>query len=104
MKTASIADRLLESDDPVVRYNARVGILGEQPTSRAAQRERQEIPRSPIVRQLLSEMNRNGNIPQPVYNKWRGPHWVMAFLAELGFPPGDESLRRILDRNAKWAL
>jgi hypothetical protein len=104
MKTISIADRLLESDDPAIRYNARIGILGEKPQSPTARREREAIPRSPIVRQLLAEMNRSGNLPFNVYNKWRGPHWVMAFLAELGYPPADQSLRRVLDRNAEWAL
>jgi hypothetical protein len=104
MITRSIADRLLESDDAVIRYQARIRLLGEKPSSRAAQRERAQIPKSPIVKQLLGDVNRSGIVPGDPYVKWRGSHWVMAFLAELGYPPGDKSLRPMIDRNAKWAL
>jgi hypothetical protein len=33
-----------------------------------------------------------------VYYKWQGLHWVLAGLADLGYPPGDESLFPICDR------
>jgi hypothetical protein len=30
--------------------------------------------------------------PGGVYAKWQGAHWVLAALAELGYPPGDKAL------------
>ncbi len=99
-----IEDELLASEDPAVRYLTRVQVVGESPASKTAKRERALIPRSPVVQKLLSELRGNGVPPEPAYSKWRGSHWVMAFLSELGYPAGDNKLKPMADRNARWAL
>lgn len=38
------------------------------------------------------------------YRKWQGPHWTLAGLAELGYPPGDASLMPIVDQVFAWLL
>src|SRR5689334_8100475 len=91
--SAGIIDQLLASDEPAIRYLARVQVLGESPASRAAARERAKIPDSPMVTTMLSEMRgSDGRIPRNTYDKWLGPHWVLAFLSEIGYPPGDKRL------------
>src|SRR5207237_9477957 len=52
------------------------------------------------VRALLSrraQLGRAGTARQ-VYYKWQGLHWVLASLADLGYPEGDASLFPIRDR------
>jgi hypothetical protein len=61
---------------------------------------REEIRESPRVRALLSrrhQLGRAGTARQ-VYYKWQGLHWVLASLADLGYPEGDDSLFPIRDR------
>jgi hypothetical protein len=61
---------------------------------------REEIRGSARVRALLSrrdQLGRPGTARQ-VYYKWQGLHWVLASLADLGYPEGDESLHPIRDR------
>src|SRR5947208_192148 len=101
-----IIDQLLASEEPAVRYLARVQVLGEKPDSPSAKRERRLIPDSPRVRTMLSEMRpANGLIRRRnTYDKWLGAHWVMTFLSELGYPPGDKRLAVMADRCANWAL
>ena len=97
--------QLLGSPEPAIRYLARVHALGESPTDWGAARERAEIPRSPLVTKLLSEMRRDDRLSKRnVYDKWLGGHWVLAFLSEIGYPPGDARLRPMADRCAQWAL
>jgi hypothetical protein len=33
----------------------------------------------------------------PVYRKWRGAHWVLADLADIGYPMGSDELRPLVD-------
>ena len=33
-----------------------------------------------------------------VYKKWTGAHWILAALADIGYPPGDESLIPIVNQ------
>lgn len=91
---------LLRSAEPSVRWKTRVHVLGENPRSRAMRALREEIRSSPRVRALLSrrtQLGRAGTARQ-VYYKWQGLHWVLAGLADLGYPAGDASLFPIRDR------
>src|SRR5688500_3624390 len=95
---SNIVEELLSSKEAVIRYLTRVQVLGESPTSRAAKRDRAMIPRSPLVRAMFS------HVEASPYRKWTGPHWILAFCSELGYPPGDRKLKTMADRCAKWAL
>src|SRR5262245_3004778 len=61
---------------------------------------REEIRRSPRVRALVDGRGRDGRLlrGRGVYQKWQGAHWVMAALADLGYPPGDRELLPIRDQ------
>jgi hypothetical protein len=39
-----------------------------------------------------------------VYHKWQGLHWVLASLADLGYPRGDATLGPVLDRSLAFWL
>lgn len=52
------------------------------------------------MRALLARRTQLGTpgTARQVYYKWQGLHWVLASLADLGYPEGDESLLPIRDR------
>lgn len=91
---SSIVDTLLASDEPSIRWKTRAHVLGEDPASREARRLRDAIRTSPRVKALLSHRTKHGLIAgtRGVYDKWQGAHWILATLADLGYPEHDESL------------
>jgi hypothetical protein len=96
----AVIDVLLKSDEPSIRWKVRVHVIGENPRSRKIRALREEIRTSPRVRGLLSrrtQLGRAGTARQ-VYYKWQGLHWVLASLADLGYPEGDDGLFPIRDR------
>ena len=88
----SIIDKLLNSDEPSVRFKVLVNVLGEELESSDIKKLQDEIKSSPRVRSLLSERGKDGEIPFHPYRKWYGAHWILAILADIGYPPGDKSL------------
>lgn len=98
----SIAEKLLSFPEPSVRYKIRVRVLGEDPASTAICKLRQEIKSSPRVRKLLSMRDGQGKIPKHPYSKWRGAHWTLSILADIGYPSGDESLLPLRDQVYAW--
>jgi hypothetical protein len=95
---------LLESDEPSVRFHVRANVLGEDGESAAVRRLREEVRASPRVAALLSERTADGGIPHHPYAKWDGAHWVLAVLADLGYPPGDASLIPLREQVCEWLL
>jgi len=100
MDTATQVDGLLASSEPSVRYKVRVGVLGESESSRSIRALRREIRTSPRVGALLAGRAADGRLLRGlgVYRKWQGAHWVMAALADLGYPPGDRDLVAMRDQ------
>ena len=98
--TADVVERLRASDEPSIRLRVRVGVLGEQPTAGLLE----DVRDSERVHALLSERGSDGTIPQHPYMKWTGAHWVLALLAELGYPAGDESLAPLREQVYGWLL
>ena len=96
--------RLLESDEPSVRYKALTGVVGGAPESAEASALREEIRSSPRVKRLLSERGRDGRIPWRPYSKWMGAHWVLATLADIGYPSGDRELIPLREQVHDWLL
>jgi hypothetical protein len=89
-----LVDGLLRSGEPSVRWKARRWVLGEAADEPAMRRLQEEIRRSPRVAALLANRDAHGRMvtAQGVYAKWQGAHWVLSTLADLGYPPGDDSL------------
>lgn len=106
MTTSSIVDALLKSSEPSIRWKTRVHVLGENRNSKRIRALQEEIRGSARARALLSrrdQLGRPGTARQ-VYYKWQGLHWVLASLADLGYPKGDESLCPMRDRVLEFWL
>jgi hypothetical protein len=94
----NVVEQLLASDDPCIRYRALVDLCGDLPTSPQAQQAREAIRFSERVKRLLLPRGGDGRIPGNVYAKFTGAHWVLADLADIGYPPGDASLVPLRDQ------
>ncbi len=98
----AVIHRLLSSVEPSIRYKTRISVLGESPDSPSIRQLQEEISSSPRVTTLLSERRPDGRIPFHPYAKFCGAHWVLATLADLGYPPGDETLIPLRDQVLGW--
>jgi hypothetical protein len=96
--------KLLQSKEPSVRYKVLTGVLGEGPRSRAVKETQAEVKKSGRARDLLAERDADGRIPLHPYRKWRGAHWVLAALADIGYPPGDKELVPLWEQVLGWLL
>jgi hypothetical protein len=102
--STEILSRLLESDEPSIRYTVRSRVLGADPASPEMVALREEIRTSPRVAALLAERDAAGRIPGGAYAKWTGAHWVLSTLAELHYPPGDAGLNPLREQVLGWLL
>ncbi len=84
----------MQSEEPSIRWKIRVHVLEENPASPGLLQLQNEIKNSSRVKKLLSNKNSTGKIisQRNVYDKWQGAHWILATLADIGYPPGDHSL------------
>jgi len=99
---STLIDKLLKSDEPSVRWKVMTRVVGEDPEARKVRELREEIRTSPRARALIAERDTRFVREAHVYASWRGAHWTLAMLAEIGYPAGDESLlpmrEQVLDR------
>ena len=98
----TIVDELLTSDEPSIRFKAKLALTAKTPAPRTQTSLRKAIANSSRVAALLSERDSKGKIPHHPYSKWRGAHWVLADLADLGYPPGDTCLLPLRDQVYDW--
>ncbi len=94
------------SPEPSLRWKTRVHVLGEERSAKAVRALEEEVRKSPRVRTLLS---RRAHLGRPgtahsVYYKWQGLHWVLASLADLGYPEADQTLGPMRDRLLEFWL
>jgi hypothetical protein len=81
-------DWLLAVQEPAVRDLARCDLLGEKP--------RERVLDGPIVQTLLTEQNGHP------YAKWRGAHWRLVSLVELGIPAGEPRALKAYESVLAW--
>ena len=86
-----VVEALLAADEPSVVLATRRDVLGEDGPSLVGLGER--VRDSLRARALIA-----GVPPGHVYNKWHGAHWVLADLADLGYPSGAPELTAPRDR------
>ena len=97
-------EKLLVSDEPAVRFKVLVHVLGKDLACEEVGRVQDAVKASPRVQTLLAEREADGRIPRGPYGKWRGAHWVLATLADIGYPAGDESLIPLHRQVSDWLL
>jgi hypothetical protein len=91
-----IVETLLAHPEPSIRWKVRTQVLDEEPDSAAIVALREEIRHSERVRQMLAPCLAAS--PPGVYAKWQGAHWVLAALADLGYPAGDAALHPLREQ------
>jgi hypothetical protein len=94
----AMVERLLQSDEPSVQLSVRLDVLDEDPGSPSIAELREEVRPSPRARTLIEAVGKHP------YAKWRGAHWVLVDLAELGYPAGDSALEPLVERELAWLL
>lgn len=74
-------------------------MLHENSTSNEIKSLQTEIKNSSRVKKLLANRDKSGRIvsSRNIYDKWQGAHWILASLADIGYPPNDESLFIVRD-------
>lgn len=102
--TSTIIRRLLYSNEPSVRFKVMTQVLEREPDSEEVKHLQEEIRDSPRVTRLLSEQLADGRIPSHPYAKWYGAHWVLATLADMGYPSGDDRLIPLREQVYAWLL
>jgi hypothetical protein len=98
----SMISKLLNSDEPSVRYKVMVNVLDYGAETAVCQELCQEVATSLRVQQLLSERDEEGHLPHHPYTKWVGAHWLLADLADIGYPSGDEMLIPLREGVYQW--
>jgi hypothetical protein len=97
-----VIDALLDSEEPSIRWKMRVRVAGEDPESKQIRGLRDEIRTSPRAQTLLAARDQHPVREEHVYAKWRGAHWTLYSLADIGYPAGDKALlpmcEQVLDR------
>lgn len=93
-------DALIESlhAEPVLAWKLKVNVEGHDPDSPVARKAAKIVKESELVRGLLKGRLPDGRTHHQAYFKWTGAHWRLAVLADLGYPPGDESLRPMMEQ------
>jgi hypothetical protein len=93
---AHVIEALVERGEPSLVVAVKRDVLSEPGSSLGDLGE--TVRNSSRARALIA-----GVSPGHVYNKWHGAHWVLADLADLGYPPGASELNPLCDRVAdQW--
>jgi hypothetical protein len=90
--THMLIDTLSNSNQPAIQYAVRLSLEEQDPSSEEMRALQSTISTSPLVKDLLSQVGPDGTIPLHPYSKFDGAHWILAILAELHYPPGDNRL------------
>lgn len=98
----NILDNLLKSNESSVKFKVLTNVLNKSIDSDEVKDAQNEIKSSSRVAALLSERRDDGTIPYHPYAKWFGAHWILATLADIGYPSGDESLIPLRDQVYGW--
>ncbi|HTL11464.1 MAG TPA: hypothetical protein VL588_03190, partial [Bdellovibrionota bacterium] len=98
-RTTLIAE-LLTHADPSVRWAVRTNVLGEDVGTKSVRTLQEEIRKGVRVEKLLASRDAKGRLmsQRNIYDKWQGAHWVLATLAQIGYPAGDRSLVPMRDQ------
>lgn len=100
------------SKDPAVRLKVYLRLLEYDYETNEVQKITSTIKeKSPVVSGLLNALSAQEQLyntkrigESRVYKKWEGIHWVLADLADIGYPPGDLTLLPSIQQELDWLL
>jgi hypothetical protein len=101
MSDLNLFEQLRYHSEAYIRYKISRHVLGKLEDSREVRVLRDEVRDSVLVKTLLAERD-DGRIPLHPYDKWRGAHWVLAVLADLGYPRDDDDLIPLREQVYDW--
>lgn len=106
MSHSLVIERLLQSDEPSIRWKIKVNFLGMDRDSGEIQALEHEIKQSSRVKAILQHVDVSGILQgsRGVYDKWQGAHWVLMTLADIGYPRNDQALYPMVDEVLKTWL
>ncbi|MHA2226271.1 MAG: hypothetical protein ACXAC8_13765 [Candidatus Hodarchaeales archaeon] len=112
METKKVIKKLLGSKDPSVQLKVYLRLLEHDYETYEVQKITSSIKeKSPVLSGLLNALSvqhqlfKTGRVSKSrVYKKWEGIHWVLANLADIGYPPGDLSLLPYIQHELAWLL
>ena len=102
----SVITQLLNSTEPAVRLKTHLRLLDhEYDTSEVKKLVVNLKKKSPLISSLFSYLPKDETSETfHVYTKWQGTHWILAQLADIGYPPGDKDLTPSINRVMNWLL
>ena len=103
-KTEQYILSLCEHPEPALRWKVKSQLLHEVISADEPRIGQDELAGSPIIRRLLCDRKEDGRIDYHAYDKWFGAHWVLAILADLGYPAGDQTLKPLMEQCYAWLL
>ncbi|MDP3450440.1 MAG: hypothetical protein Q8R87_07645, partial [Anaerolineaceae bacterium] len=95
---------LADHAEPSVRYRIAVGVKGFTEQSQEVVQLRLVVKESSRIQTMLGSRDSQDRFPWHAYQKWNGSFWVFLVLADLGYPPGDESLIPLREQTLEWLL
>ncbi|MFT5086100.1 MAG: hypothetical protein ACI906_004861 [Candidatus Latescibacterota bacterium] len=99
-----ITRQLSEMEEPHIRYKILLNVYRRAADSREIRIIRDEVCESALVSTLLAEQRREGHIDLPPHARWRGAHWVLHLLADMGCAQGDKRFFALRDQVCDWLL
>jgi len=93
-----ILEQLLSDPDPCLRYQVRRRLLQEDINTPAMHSLAEEVKTSARLQSLLKFRQASGELPGSPYAKFTGAHWVLAVLADIDYPGGDQALLPLRDQ------
>jgi hypothetical protein len=90
-------DWLLASNEPGIVAQTKRDLLGVETPAEAA-----HVLAGPKVRALLAGQQEDGGFGTHVYAKWRGAHWRLVSLVELGVPAGEPRCVAAVETVLAW--
>jgi len=99
-----IVNLIESSSEPSVRYIYKKNFLNQDEHSSEMISLRLEVKNSSRVQTMLGSRDSQGRFPWYAYQKWNGSFWTFLVLADMGYPPGDESLIPLREQTLEWLL
>ena len=97
-----LVKQLRYDSEAYIRFKTILHIVGRPPEAKEIRIVRDEVKDTLLVKTLLAEQRPDGRILLDPYDKWRGAHWVLAILADLGYPQGDAALIPLREQVYDW--